>query len=412
MAQLSIFEKQRHHSDKDITISIGKGDIIYVTFRNDSWKQFTGGYKIAVKVEGNYLRFGDPAKGFGGVSLVLKKNVRGNADTKEHTRYLQISGKSWSAFLDAARNMAGSHDLDHADKEAEPVGKTEQLDETVPSIENLMAGDRFTVKGIEMVCLDPNYMEGDEEGIFAIAAQLDPKEVPFAKDENSEHELADYTYSEVRKYLKKKYEKILKDVTIPHKCDLRTDNGYEQYPPVFDNVFILSIFEYFQYIDYIPEYDEWHRLRSASRGNSILTWSVGTSGGVTTNYAISALQCAPACIIRKSKKSATDASGAKKGEGESVKDDGLRVPPGMFLVHRVNSNGDIERLLLRRIDVKEIGELTDVTVSQHAIPLRSEIVCQEDGVVYRYRVTEPFIEVAEKINTWIGGFECSSNCTE
>ena len=41
MAQLSIFEKQRHFSDKDLTISVGKYDTIYITFRHDSWKRFT-----------------------------------------------------------------------------------------------------------------------------------------------------------------------------------------------------------------------------------------------------------------------------------------------------------------------------------------------------------------------------------
>ena len=42
---------------------------------------------------------------------------------------------------------------------------------------------------------------------------------------------------------------------------------------------------------------QYQRLRSASRGTSGYTWHVYTSGYVSNNYAFSALQCAPACII-------------------------------------------------------------------------------------------------------------------
>ena len=166
------------------------------------------------------------------------------------------------------------------------------------NLKNVKAGEYFTLKGIEWVCLDPDYSEGDEKGIFAIMTNLEP-EMPFA-DEDSEHNWSDYTYSNIRTHLKEKYGTLLKDVTITHRCDLRTDNGDELYPPVYDNVFILSIFEYFRYIDYIPRYNEWHRLRSAFRGYSNGAWHVSTSGYVSGNSAVYALACAPACIIRKS----------------------------------------------------------------------------------------------------------------
>ena len=41
----------------------------------------------------------------------------------------------------------------------------------------------------------------------------------------------------------------------------------------------------------------YQRLRSAHRGYSGSTWYVSTSGGVSGNSAVGALQCAPACII-------------------------------------------------------------------------------------------------------------------
>ena len=172
------------------------------------------------------------------------------------------------------------------------------MDNLKQILKNIKPGDHFELKGIEWVCLDPNYNEDGKEGIFAIAAKLEP-EIVFAV-ENSEHDWSDYTYSEVRKYLKNKYEKLLKDITLVHKCDLRTDNGDEQYPAVYDNVFVLSFFEYFRYIDYVPRYDNWHWLRSASRGYSGHTWIVSASGYVGGSLAVYALGCAPACVIYKS----------------------------------------------------------------------------------------------------------------
>lgn len=110
MAQLSIFDKQRHFSNKDMTISIGKGDYIYITFRHDSWKRFTDLNRITVSVNNNTLSFGTPGTDQG-VSFKLKM-THGNPKTFEHTRYIQISGKAWPAILEAARNMAGSYDFD------------------------------------------------------------------------------------------------------------------------------------------------------------------------------------------------------------------------------------------------------------------------------------------------------------
>lgn len=111
MAQLSIFDKQRHHSEKDMTVSIGKNEVIYITFRNDAWKLFTKSEKIAVSVKVKFLTFGDPEEHDNGVVFKLGRNTSGFPETKEHTRYLQINGKAWPAFLDAARLMLGSIDL-------------------------------------------------------------------------------------------------------------------------------------------------------------------------------------------------------------------------------------------------------------------------------------------------------------
>ena len=111
MAQLSIFEKQRHFSDKDLTISVGKYDTIYITFRHDSWKRFTDFDYIAVAIRDNVLIFGDPYEKISWVHFKLKQ-THGNPETYEYTRYVQISGKAWPEFLKAARNMVGSFNFD------------------------------------------------------------------------------------------------------------------------------------------------------------------------------------------------------------------------------------------------------------------------------------------------------------
>lgn len=120
MAQLSIFDKQRHRSDKDMTVSIGKGDTVYITFRHDSWKRFTQGDKIAVSVTNDTLSFGDPDRDRG-VAFKLASNKAGNPETIEHTRYIQICGKAWPALLEAARKMAGSYNFDEAPKLRAPT---------------------------------------------------------------------------------------------------------------------------------------------------------------------------------------------------------------------------------------------------------------------------------------------------
>ena len=114
MAQISIFDKTRHYSEKDFTCSIGKKDIVYFTFRNNSWKRFTESDSIAVYVKaskkGNYLRFGDPEKGAPGAVFKLgyKKDKH---ESREHTRYLQINGKNYPEILEIVRSKSGSYDF-------------------------------------------------------------------------------------------------------------------------------------------------------------------------------------------------------------------------------------------------------------------------------------------------------------
>ena len=117
--QMSIFDKQRHHSHKDFTCSIGKHDVVYITFRNESWKRFTAGECITVVVKDGVLRFGDPAKDTTAPAFKMKQNAKGYKSTVERTRYIQIEGKMHPAILDVVRAKAGSYDFPKQKEEPE-----------------------------------------------------------------------------------------------------------------------------------------------------------------------------------------------------------------------------------------------------------------------------------------------------
>ena len=110
MAQLSMFEKQKHYSKKDFTCSIGKFDMVYITFRNKSWKRFTASEHIAVYIGASgALKFDSPDCGQG---VILKmKTGKGHPEIVESTRYVQLSGKKWPQILDVVRKTAGSYDF-------------------------------------------------------------------------------------------------------------------------------------------------------------------------------------------------------------------------------------------------------------------------------------------------------------
>ena len=113
MAQLSIYDKLRHHSDKDFTCSIGKNDRIYITFRHNTWKRFTSTEYISVYLGKNgAIKFGDPKDTkMLAPCFKLQQGKAGNDDTRETTRYLQLEGKKYPAILEQIRRTAGSYDF-------------------------------------------------------------------------------------------------------------------------------------------------------------------------------------------------------------------------------------------------------------------------------------------------------------
>lgn len=113
MAQLSLFEKQRHRSDKDFTCSIGKNSRVYITFRHKTWERFTSSDFISVYIGKNgAIKFGDPKDTkMLAPCFKLQQGKAGDEETRETTRYLQIEGNKYPAILEQVRRTAGSYDF-------------------------------------------------------------------------------------------------------------------------------------------------------------------------------------------------------------------------------------------------------------------------------------------------------------
>lgn len=109
MAQISLFEKRKNYSDKDITVTVGMNDQIYITFRHYSWKLFTNSDYVRIWVEGRQIKMKDGlAREYhdkGGRILKLVKNIK--RTECETARYLKINGKLMPDVLALAESMNG-----------------------------------------------------------------------------------------------------------------------------------------------------------------------------------------------------------------------------------------------------------------------------------------------------------------
>lgn len=109
MAQISLFDKRKNYSDKDITVTVGMNDQIYITFRHYSWKLFTESDYVRIWVEGGQIKMKDGlAREYhdkGGRILKLVKNIK--RTECETARYLKINGKLMPDVLAIAEKMNG-----------------------------------------------------------------------------------------------------------------------------------------------------------------------------------------------------------------------------------------------------------------------------------------------------------------
>lgn len=161
----------------------------------------------------------------------------------------------------------------------------------------LSAGEHFSFKGFDWICLDPNVDDGN--GVLAVMAEAwNGKEYPFDKDGCN-----NYAKSSLRKALLKDLLPVLgEENLLPHVVDLTADNGDDLYGTVTDKVFILSCDEYRKYRKHIPLLPErmwtctpWWIAPNSRYGSHVRY--VSTTGNVGSNNANNRYGVAPACVF-------------------------------------------------------------------------------------------------------------------
>lgn len=168
---------------------------------------------------------------------------------------------------------------------------------TEERINVLSAGERFSFKGFDWICLDPNAEDGD--GVLAIMAETwNGKEYQFDKDGKN-----NYAKSSLRKKLLNDLLPVLgEENLLPHTVDLVADNGDDAYGVVIDKVFILSCDEYRKYRKHVPLLEEWMWTCTpwyidpySGYGSSVRI--VYTTGFLNYYYASYSFGVAPACVF-------------------------------------------------------------------------------------------------------------------
>ncbi len=169
----------------------------------------------------------------------------------------------------------------------------------------LEAGDRFTWKGYDWICLDPAYVKSDVSGVFALMDGLYKEEVPFNTSEHVKETgrpLNNYAYSTLRHECDSLAEELGTENLFLHEVDLTSDDGMDDYGTVYGRVFPLSCEEYRRYRKLIPLYDDWwwtctpySCYPSYASGARI----VCTDGSLYYYNATNGNGLVPACIICK-----------------------------------------------------------------------------------------------------------------
>lgn len=170
----------------------------------------------------------------------------------------------------------------------------------------LHPGERFSFKGFDWICLEPNSKEG---GVFAIMAEPWKKGMKFCPDKDCADEKDNwnnYRTSNVRKRLLLDMVPALgRDNLLMHEVDLVADNGDRAYGTVEDPVFLITCDEYRKYREFIPHYDEWIWTATpwwcgdedSGTGYAISVREVNTSGQLSGYDACFGGSVAPACIL-------------------------------------------------------------------------------------------------------------------
>lgn len=160
----------------------------------------------------------------------------------------------------------------------------------------LSAGERFSFKGFDWICLDPNADEGN--GVLAIMAEPWNGEVyPFDTDGKN-----NYAKSSLRRKLRELIPVLGEENLLPHTVDLTADNGDDLYGTVTDRVFILSCDEYRKYRKHVPLLNEWMWTCTPwwiapTSGHGSGVRGVFAPGGLASDDARGSYGVAPACIF-------------------------------------------------------------------------------------------------------------------
>ena len=162
---------------------------------------------------------------------------------------------------------------------------------TEERINVLSAGERFSFKGFDWICLDPNAENGD--GVLAIMADV---------WNGKEYLFDNYAKSSLRKALLKDLLPVLgEENLLPHTVDLVADNGDDAYGVVVDKVFILSCDEYRKYRKHVPLFEEWMWTCTPwwidPGSGSGCVRGVITTGELSNGSAYSSHGVAPACVF-------------------------------------------------------------------------------------------------------------------
>lgn len=160
-------------------------------------------------------------------------------------------------------------------------------------------GERFSFKGYDWICLDPNAEEG--KGVLAIMAETwNGEEYAFDGDGKN-----NYKNSSLRHLLIEDLIPVLgEDNLIPHVVDLTADNGDDAYGTVTDKVFIISCDEYRKYRKYVPLLPEWMWTCTPwyidlHTGCGCAVRTVYAAGYLRLNNVHNSSGVAPACVFRK-----------------------------------------------------------------------------------------------------------------
>lgn len=176
---------------------------------------------------------------------------------------------------------------------------------TAEKITALHPGERFTFKGFDWVCLDPNTKEG---GVLAITAEPWKEDMKFCPDKRYADEKGNwnnYRTSLIREVLNDSLADTLGGNLLLHEVDLVADNGDRSYGTVKDRVFLLTCDEYRKYREFIPHYDDWIWTatpwwcgdKDSDTGYACHVRGVNTAGRLYGYGAYGGGSVAPACIL-------------------------------------------------------------------------------------------------------------------